>query len=505
MQVTNGFRLSQTGIDATDHEIDGTYLPSDIGGPMPIGSEYRWSVPVVSYAFDESFVEYFGAEGMHQVEAAFRVLNDVPSASELVPARYPTRITRPNYSAMAAGLLDLKSTTLGLVVEQLGLAQPKRSIAVLREINPALQGFYPFSRQYDPYWSEVLAELFEFRNYDPRTCVPSNYVNDRLYEFAFYSPVWGAVSDTIEFSATLDWAHQAVADGLPDAGYYFSGLSRDDIGGLRYLLNFTNVNVEPLLSDVRYLSGYRSNQQSIEAPVAASRPGRERIKFVRHPYVPKTARSAPLRYRFTDYTFDGAKIQARKAERVIDQPDILFCVDDGTATPTNYISMPSVLQTGTAGWINNAAVNGNFGGAGPGTIVPKIRIGFQRLGDKIDTYFGASGFHGTDWVYDGKRTWGAFGSGATHVTTFPTPKYLEQNHDDFIIRQTIWILESTVASTPKSQFWKLPVPIHGLALLQNSIDGTNWTTQLTITNNGGVAQWYCYSSNSAEVFRAIPK
>ena len=40
MDTTNGFR-SYNG---------------DIGGPMALGNEYRWNVPVLTYGFDQSFL-----------------------------------------------------------------------------------------------------------------------------------------------------------------------------------------------------------------------------------------------------------------------------------------------------------------------------------------------------------------------------------------------------------------------------------------------------------------
>ena len=31
----------------------------DIGGPVNLGEEYRWNIPVITYAYDESFLNYF--------------------------------------------------------------------------------------------------------------------------------------------------------------------------------------------------------------------------------------------------------------------------------------------------------------------------------------------------------------------------------------------------------------------------------------------------------------
>ena len=35
----------------------------DIGGPMNLDEGYRWNVPVLTYGFDASFLEYFGSNG----------------------------------------------------------------------------------------------------------------------------------------------------------------------------------------------------------------------------------------------------------------------------------------------------------------------------------------------------------------------------------------------------------------------------------------------------------
>ena len=43
---------------------NGVIQSGDIGGPMDIGSGYRWNVPVVTYGFDKSFLDYFGTNGV---------------------------------------------------------------------------------------------------------------------------------------------------------------------------------------------------------------------------------------------------------------------------------------------------------------------------------------------------------------------------------------------------------------------------------------------------------
>ena len=63
--------------------------PGDIGGPMNLGQEYRWNVPVLTYAFDQSFLDYFGSGGVAAVESAIGILNSLPPVSKANPTNYP--------------------------------------------------------------------------------------------------------------------------------------------------------------------------------------------------------------------------------------------------------------------------------------------------------------------------------------------------------------------------------------------------------------------------------
>src|SRR5881392_1900549 len=53
----------------------GYTLAGDIGGPMAPLEAYRWNVPIITYAFDESFIDYFGPAGVAAVSNAFQMLN----------------------------------------------------------------------------------------------------------------------------------------------------------------------------------------------------------------------------------------------------------------------------------------------------------------------------------------------------------------------------------------------------------------------------------------------
>src|SRR5439155_2948044 len=81
-------------------------------GPMTIGEEWRWNVPVVYYGFDDSFLGYFGNKGAQEVDKAFAILNSLPPLSTVNLNDYPLDTRRSNPRAQALNLLDLKSTML---------------------------------------------------------------------------------------------------------------------------------------------------------------------------------------------------------------------------------------------------------------------------------------------------------------------------------------------------------------------------------------------------------
>src|ERR1700744_6570123 len=95
-------------------ESNGVVFPDngDFGGPMCLSNSYRWNVPVITYGFDQSFLDYFGTNGVAAVTAAFQTLNNLPPASQLALTNYALEIGKYNYTAQDEGLFDLKSQTL---------------------------------------------------------------------------------------------------------------------------------------------------------------------------------------------------------------------------------------------------------------------------------------------------------------------------------------------------------------------------------------------------------
>jgi hypothetical protein len=225
------------------------HFGTDIGGPMNLGEEYRWNVPVITYAFDESFLNYFGTNGVAAVEAAIKVFNDLPATSQFSSnlTEFPLNATRVNFLAQSLGLMDLKSVTMVAMMEELGFAEPERFAWTLRDRRLTTVGNTTFTNYF------VIQ-----RNFDPVTLEPTPYVNGVLYNYLvqeFDASQRGIVdhAEAIEVAVqnpeTL--ANNSVAGRFLNVGQFHPGLTRDDVGGLRYSYRPGNVNVENLLPDVQ--------------------------------------------------------------------------------------------------------------------------------------------------------------------------------------------------------------------------------------------------------------
>src|SRR5262245_33606390 len=141
----------------------GYNLQGDIGGPKTLNEGYRWNVPIINYAFDQSFVNYFGPQGIQAVEQAIKVFNALPPMNSIrddgvdIIVRgfpVPTDTTLRNDEAEALGLLDLKSTALHFLVEQMGLAEAERYVWTLRAratfTNPNFTNYTVIQLNFDP-------------------------------------------------------------------------------------------------------------------------------------------------------------------------------------------------------------------------------------------------------------------------------------------------------------------------------------------------------------------
>jgi hypothetical protein len=213
--------------------------------PHNIGEEYRWNNPQLYYAFDQSFLDYFGSNGVAAVDAAMAVFNGLTNVSNYSPdlTEFPLEESRVNYTASALHLYDLKSTVMELMIERLGLIDPDRWTWCIR------------ARVLPPGLS---CPQFDFaviqRNFDPISGLPSRYVNGNLftYEIQQTCPPPYDFGDAEEFlvDPVGGVRYTALATPkimLPDEnfyGWFHTGFTRDDIGGLRYLYQTNNMNIE---------------------------------------------------------------------------------------------------------------------------------------------------------------------------------------------------------------------------------------------------------------------
>jgi hypothetical protein len=212
--------------------------------PHNLGEEARWNYPVMYYACDQSFLDYFGANGQAAVDAAAAIFNNLSNVDSYSTDlhEFPLEESRVNYTASALHLFDLKSTAVELFIERLGLTDPQRWTWCIR--NRILPPGFACPR-------------FDFsviqRNFDPVTSEPSRYVNGTLftYEVEQSCPPGEDFGDAIEFLVDPDGVEfSALATpklSFPDAsfyGWFHTGLTRDDMGGLRYLYSTNNMNTE---------------------------------------------------------------------------------------------------------------------------------------------------------------------------------------------------------------------------------------------------------------------
>jgi hypothetical protein len=223
----------------------------DIGGPQNLGEEYRRNTPVMYYSFDANFLDYFGSQGVNAVEQAIAVYNALRPVSSYSKDlnEFPLEAWGQNYTAQALTLTDMKSVTMTVLLEELGLAESDRWTWCLHDRDMGTP--CPAAGVY----------TVIMRNFDPATLNPTPYVNGTLYTYVIEEFCTGTpfLSDAAEiavdplaqnFTAVSSYGFNeadtllSTSTSVYDVGHYFTGLTRDDVGGLRYLLKTNNMNTE---------------------------------------------------------------------------------------------------------------------------------------------------------------------------------------------------------------------------------------------------------------------
>jgi len=441
-----------------------------IGGPMSIGNGYRWNVPVVTYGFDPSFVEYFGSNGVADVESAIQILNDLPPASAINLSDYPLLFTtRINYRAYETNLINLKSAALGFMLEHMGLGPPTIFGASLRAFT-------------DPTHYTVVTN-----NLDPVDLTPSPYVNGALFRYGVQYTVTPAGYSAFEYAVAFNGGEDefSVADFGITVGTFYTGLSFDDLGGLRYLLATNNVALESLIPGVAGRGANASNYV-----VTALRPGVDKITFVRLDYDTIQGRFAAITNQYMDSFLTNNAIQQQTLQRVITQPDILFTAQD---LGLSYY----ITESDTSTWVNN----GSPGSEGPGVIQPPIAMNFNRLGPNLVHYSGTDYSSSNLQVWN--PTWGSYDTNTTPPLVYsgnPAGTNSTIFHFWLSSNPSIYSFVPVLHSA-----WTLPGHQNDQFQLQTSTNFSDWTAVATVTNLGGTFNYFDFVENNAtqRYFRTV--
>lgn len=415
----------------------------DIYGPVNLGEEYRWTVPNLIYAYDESFVNYFGQDGVDAIDAAIKILNDLPSMDTVDLSQFPLHSQRVNFRARNLSMLDMKSNVLKSLLEQLGLGTPGRFVFTLRARAP----------ESDP---PITNYLVMMRNFDPETWAPSPYINGQLWTFTDIfdnqdSPTVKASTVTAPVDPLV--LAEPVASLIPGTfsfsvfgfGSYVTGLTRDDVGGLRYIYRSSNRNVETLPADATGIAGLggaggEGGWVPIPAPSTnttdtgdggavvttngvfypqALRGGPGKITFLKYPvFYQQNGFSATNRYSetVTVVVTNGAqRVVTQRVTRLLPTPDILFTAAD-LSDPDATIARSDRTDVAT----NNDAINGGPGGNaldGPGQFTGPTVITLNKVGPVyVNT---APSFLGQPSSYE-YFIWGSFDGSTNDPVVYPT-------------------------------------------------------------------------------------
>ena len=234
----------------------------DLGGPHNIAEEFRRNTPVMYYACDATYWEYFGSNGVAAVDQAFGIMNSLTNVSAYSAdlSEFPLKSQQMNYEAQNLYLTDVKSMTLHLLVEQMGLSQPERFTWTM---HARIMGSpCPLAGEY-----LIIKRNFDILQTSLNQTPYSSYVNGVLYTYGVLEYCTGTpIAETIPYAvdptaetytsvAADPGPHRAIFSlaGFPgfnpggvglNVGGYYTYLTRDDVAGLRYLLRADNYNPE---------------------------------------------------------------------------------------------------------------------------------------------------------------------------------------------------------------------------------------------------------------------
>jgi hypothetical protein len=429
-------------------------LNFELGGTKNISEGSRLNVPIITYGFDYTFLAYFGQQGVAAVDSAFNVLNGLPKASDAELSSFLTEDNQQvNYSAQAMRMLDLKSTVLWLMMEHMGLIGETHTFDLRERIAPGTSGAAACDFDY-----VVLP-----RNFDPMNYNPTNYVNGTLLTYQI-----GDLCPTVQVGDAMEEAVQAgfsqfssvaTRETLQLGGYYLR-ITRDDMGGLKYLYPHNRYVNEGF--DTNELLGAISAAQAAAAAAAgqggynpvsfvvtngvtnvvtnllatnavtnvggvyiALVGGVEKITFVKTPYDSQLGTYfAPITYHYTMPWVSNYVIRTLNVTRTVTAPDIIFTAGDltfpgpdpyqetlaRTSPGANFITYGDAVSPG--------AVNTQATITTPSVITPELVITLNNTGQ---VYYNV----GTEFTDQANAPdigfiWGTFNGSTNAPIAYPT-------------------------------------------------------------------------------------
>ncbi len=431
-QVQHGFSLvgpnapwQTTGIGYT------APVPGSMGGaPMNLDEEYRWNVPSVHYGFTADFLNFAGVRGTEEVEKAIAILNDLPPADNINIDDYPLESLRMNHRAQALGILDLKSHALQFLTVSMGIADPTRYVYTIRNR-----------------WvvNNVTNYLVTMRNFDPVTWEYTPFVNGTLYTYEIVEPYLPGIA--VAVNTPVDPLDQLLPRTLPVSadsslgfagfppGSFYTGLTRDDVAGLKYIYRSSNYNTETALADISGAGGGIAGGLgggsgiadfpgtvtspgggvydfpfliTTNAPAAgggvgagagqgvttnafinpAIRAGREKISFLRSDYDSLIgAFFQPLTVRFSENVLTNGNFRSQTLVRTVVQPDYIFDAADLQGNDAGPGGAISFSVSTTANWLSSDTFDGTTGDDdGPGIITPSATFTFNNVGPLFQNF-----------------------------------------------------------------------------------------------------------------------
>ncbi len=417
----------------TGFQVGFEFEEAQPGGSKDIGEEFRLNTPTITYGFDSTFLDYFGAEGVKAVDKAFAIINKLPPVS-----RMSTNLSEfllqdaqlANERAGALNLIDLKSYTLGLILEQMGLSGEEHVFDLQKRV---------------PFTSPIACQFsyqVVMRNFDPVSWNYSHYVNGALYTYDIvdFCPViaWAfAVEATVDPTSIPLNAVASFKGGFPGRGLrlggYYLNITRDDAGGLRYIYRKNNLNNEvlPANSIASAFSGpwqpvnfFQTN--SVITNSLALRAGIEKISFRKTSYNSLFGTVfRPIVQSFTSPVFASTlsgktSIVDQKVRRVVFRPDILFTAGNLNFPAAGLLVIPRSSFRGL-NFLTNGLPNFNpsVTSVGPGTIDPQTIITFHKASPQ---FYNATPFflnEDTALNVGNEFRWGSFDGSTNDPVVFP--------------------------------------------------------------------------------------